>query len=90
MTARVSLITGEKEDALLIPLAALKTSTSGQYVTVLHENGKTENVQVTVGLTSSDKVEVIDGLAEGDKLVISYTKSTTTSSSKKDNGPPPM
>jgi membrane fusion protein, macrolide-specific efflux system len=91
MTARVNIKVGEKDDALLIPLAALKTSTNGQYVMVLGANGVTENVLVTVGLTSNDKVEIISGLEEGDQLVISYTKSESQSSSKqKDNGPPPM
>ena len=91
MTARVNIKIGEKNDVLLIPLSALKTTTTGQYVTVLRDTGKSENVPVTVGLTSSDKVEVVEGLQEGDKLVISYTKSTSQSSSKqKDNGPPPM
>jgi membrane fusion protein, macrolide-specific efflux system len=91
MTARVNIKVGEKDDALLIPLAALKTSTNGQYVMVLGANGVTENVPVTVGLTSNDKVEIISGLEEGDQLVISYTKSENQSSSKqKDNGPPPM
>lgn len=91
MTARVNITVGEKDDVLLIPLAALKTSTNGQYVTVLHANGVAENVPVTVGLTNNDKVEVTNGLAEGDKLLISYTKSQSQSTSKqKDNGPPPM
>lgn len=91
MTARVNIKVGEKADVLLIPLAALKTSTNGQYVMVLRASGVTENVSVTVGLTNNDKVEIVSGLEEGDKLVISYTKSQSQSSSKqKDNGPPPM
>jgi len=91
MTARVNIKIDEKNDALLIPLAALKTSTNGQYVTILRDNGSNENIPVTVGLITTDQVEVISGVAEGDKLVISYTKSQSQSSSKqKDNGPPPM
>nr|NSL47712.1 efflux RND transporter periplasmic adaptor subunit [Dendrosporobacter quercicolus DSM 1736] len=90
MTARVKIKISEKDDALLIPLAALKTSTSGQYVTVLRNNGLSDNLPVTIGLTSSDKVEVTGGLQEGDKLVISYTKTKSqNSSSQKNNGPPP-
>lgn len=90
MTARVNIKIGEKENALLIPMSALKTNTNGQYVSVLR-GGKTENVPVTTGLTDNENVEIVSGLQEGDKLVISYTKSQTTSSSstKKDSGPPP-
>ena len=92
MTARVNIKTGEKTDALLIPLSALKTSSSGQYVNVLRSNGATENVSVTTGLTSNENVEIVSGLQEGDQLVVSYAKSqtTTSSSTKKDSGPPPM
>ena len=92
MTARVNIKTGEKNDALLIPLSALKTSASGQYVSVLRSNGETENVSVSTGLTSNENVEIVNGLQEGDQLVVSYAKSqtATSSSTKKDSGPPPM
>lgn len=91
MTARVNIKISDKDNALLIPLAALKTSTNGQYVTVLRDNGKRENVPVTLGLTSSDKVEIVSGLQEDDKLVISYVKSqSTTSTKQRDHGPPLM
>ncbi len=89
MTARVNIKTAEKDNALLIPLAALKTSSSGQYVMVLRDTGKRESVPVEVGLTSSDKVEILSGLEDNDKLIISYTKSTQNSSKQKDSGPPP-
>lgn len=92
MTARVNIKTGEKTDALLIPLSALKTSASGQYVSVMRSNGAAENVSVTTGLTSNENVEILSGLQEGDQLVVSYAKSqtATSSSTKKDSGPPPM
>jgi len=92
MTARVNINIAEKNDALMVPLSALKTNNNGQYVVVVNPDGKTENRNVTVGLSSDDKVEILDGLSEGDKLSISYTKSTTSSSSssKQQSGPPPM
>ncbi len=91
MTARVNINIAEKNDALMVPLSALKTNNGGQYVVVVNPDGKTENRNVTVGLSSDDKVEIIDGLSEGDKLSISYTKSTSSSlSSKQQGGPPPM
>ncbi len=92
MTARVNIKVGERDDALLIPLAALKTDKSGQYVEILHDDGTLENVPVMIGLRTNDQVEIPDGLQEGDKVVISYTKSTSTSQSsskQKDMGPPP-
>lgn len=89
MTARVTIKIDEKKDALLIPLAALKTTVGGQSVTVLRDNGKSESIPVMVGITSGDKVEITEGLAEGDKLIISYTKSESKSSTKQNNSPPP-
>ncbi|WP_312516211.1 efflux RND transporter periplasmic adaptor subunit [Anaerospora sp.] len=89
MTARVTIKIDEKKDALLIPLAALKTTISGQSVTVLRDNGKSESVPVAVGITSGDKVEITEGLNAGDKLIISYTKTESKSSTKQNNSPPP-
>jgi HlyD family secretion protein/macrolide-specific efflux system membrane fusion protein len=68
----------------------LKTNNDGQYVVVVTPDGKTENRNVTVGLYSDDKVEILDGLSEGDKLSISYTKSTSQSSSSSKKSGPPM
>lgn len=91
MTARVDINAAEKNDVLLIPLAALKTNNDGQYVVRVLPDGKTENVTVKVGLYSDDKVEVTEGLAEGDELVISYNKTASKSSGKISHpGGPPM
>ncbi len=89
MTARVTIKIDEKKDVLLIPLSALKTTATGQSVTVLREDGKMETVPVSVGITSGDKVEITEGLAEGDKLIISYNKSESKSTTKQSNTPPP-
>ncbi|HAK73090.1 MAG TPA: efflux RND transporter periplasmic adaptor subunit, partial [Sporomusaceae bacterium] len=89
MTARVTIKIAEKKAALPIPLAALKTTISGQSVTVLRDNGKSESVPVAVGITSGDKVEITEGLNAGDKLIISYTKTESKSSTKQNNSPPP-
>jgi len=86
----VTINIDQKKDVLLVPLAALKTTTGGQSVTVLRDNGKTEAIPVAVGITSGDKVEITQGLTEGDKLVISYTKSENKTTTKQNNGPPPM
>lgn len=90
MTARVNINIAEKNDVLMIPLSALKTNNNGQYVVVVTPDGKTENRNVTVGLYSDDKVEITDGLSEGDTLSISYTKSTSQSSTSSKKGGPPM
>lgn len=94
MTARVDIITSEKENALVVPIAALKTNDKGSYVLRVTEGGKTEEIPVTTGIYSDDYVEILSGLTEGDTVSISYTasKSTTTTQNKSNNrqGPPPM
>jgi len=92
MTARVEINTAEKNDALAVPLAALKTNNDGSYVVVVHEDGTTENRSVKTGIYSDEYVEITDGLMESDKVSIAYTASAkkTTSSSNQHQGPPPM
>lgn len=82
MTARVDITVAEKENALMVPLAALKTSSEGQYVTLAKPDGTVEKVTVKTGIYSGDKVEVTEGLAEGDQLVVSYSKPAEKSSGK--------
>ena len=80
MTARLNINVGERDNVILIPLAALKTNNEGQYVILQKENGTTENVKVEVGLYSGEEVEIKSGLNEGDKLVVSYIKQQEKSS----------
>jgi HlyD family secretion protein len=73
MTARVSVNVGESKNALTVPLAAVKTNKNQQYVVVM-KNGQAENVNVTTGLTSDDRVEITSGLEGGDQVVVSQAK----------------
>lgn len=74
MTARVKIHVAEKNNVLLAPLAALKTNESGQYVVLVKPDGTTENVDVKVGLYSGDRVEILEGLSEGDVISITFNK----------------
>lgn len=73
MTARVTLNVGESKNALLVPLSAVKSNKGQQYVQVL-KNGHPQNVNVTTGLMSDEKIEIISGLADGDQVMVSQTK----------------
>lgn len=91
MTARVDINTSEKENALVVPIAALKTNDKGSYVLKVNPQGQTEQVPVTTGIYSDEFVEILSGLSEGDKVSITYTASKSTSSQSKNQrqGPPP-
>lgn len=93
MTARVDITTSQKDDALVVPIAALKTNDSGSYVIRVDANGQTEQVPVTTGIYSDEYVEILSSLTQGDKVSITYTVSKKSSSSSNNNrhqGPPPM
>ena len=94
MTARVEINTVEKEDALVVPIAALKTNDNGSYVLRVNASGQTEQVPVTTGIYSDEYVEILSGLSEGDRVSVSYNatskSSSKSSSSNRRQGPPPM
>ncbi len=92
MTARVEINTSQKDNALAIPISALKTNTNGSYVVLANSDGTTEDRPVKTGIYSDEYVEITDGLSEGDKVSITYKAATTSSSSNssKQRGGPPM
>lgn len=91
MTVSASIITDSEIDTLIIPVAALKTQGTQQYVEVpVSEvttsfasagNGATRSAvpldrpprrqQVSVGISSDEKVQVLEGLKEGDIVITS-------------------
>lgn len=76
MTARVAIGVGESNGALVIPLSAVKSNNGQQYVVVM-KHGTTQNVPITTGMNSDDKVEVTSGLTEGDQIVTTQAKAQT-------------
>lgn len=89
MTARVDINTAEKENALVVPIAALKTNEQGSYVLRVTPSGQTKSVPVTTGIYSDEFVEILSGLEAGDKVSITYTASKSSSSQNQHQGPPP-
>lgn len=95
MTARVEIVTDEKENALAVPISALKTDSTGSYVMVQMESaGKDGTSQekryVATGIYSDEYVEILDGLTDGDRLAISYKSKSGSSGGKGGMGGPPM
>ena len=90
MTARVVIDTADKDDALVVPLSALKTDTAGAYVFVLNDDGTQEQRYVETGIYSDEYVEILSGLSEGEHVVNSYTAKKSTGGSQDHGGPPPM
>ena len=106
MTARLEIIVGEVDNALCVPIAALKTDNEGAYVEKVtkSDNPKigdvAEKVYVNAGLYGEEYVEVqpkvAGSLQEGDEVSVSYeaaekkTTKSSSSSNRRMGGPPPM
>lgn len=70
MTLSVDVETARRERALVLPIAALRAS--GATVLVL-QAGRVQERAVRPGLRTLDAVEVLDGLSEGDVVLLSAT-----------------
>jgi multidrug efflux pump subunit AcrA (membrane-fusion protein) len=82
MTAAVDVIGAQANNALLIPIAALRTIGTKEYaVFVVGQDGKLRLQPVTVGLQSLTQVEIKSGLNAGDTISLGTATTTTTSSS---------
>ena len=91
MTARVEIETANKDNALAVPLSALKTDSNGSYVVIVKKDGTTENRYVETGIYSDDNVEIVRGLSEGEAVSVAMAKKTSTDSNnqRRQGGPPP-
>jgi macrolide-specific efflux system membrane fusion protein len=70
MTAQVTIVLDEAEDALIIPASALTTGPDGASVRVYDPASQAiERRPVTVGLNNNIDAEIIEGLAEGELIV---------------------
>ena len=71
MTLSVEVETGQRARALVLPLRALRTQASGESATVLVvDAGRAQQRNVRLGLRSLSAVEVLEGVAEGDEVLL--------------------
>ena len=68
MYARLSVITTEKSDVIVIPYSAVSVTNSGSYVFVL-DGDKARKVDVEIGIRQGNEAEILSGLQAGDQLV---------------------
>ncbi len=71
MYAQVQIFAGPIRDVLSVPREALIRTGRSTRVILAEEEGKFRAVEVESGIESGDWVEVREGLAEGDRVVIS-------------------
>jgi HlyD family secretion protein len=70
MTAEANVIVTERENVLVIPNIYVRLDRERAFVNLLRPDGTVEEVEVTLGLQGQETSEVVDGLGEGDVIVI--------------------
>lgn len=74
MTANISFIIERKEDVLLLPQAAIKSGEGGTQVLVPSadpdKKAKPDAKSVEIGATDGKRVEVVQGVSEGDTVLV--------------------
>jgi hypothetical protein len=78
MTANVIVLLDVKENALLVPNAAVKRQGRTSYVLVPQADGTTRQQTVGVGGSDNTNTEITTGLNEGDKVLVGVTSTTPT------------
>ncbi len=70
MTAQTTFVAAAAPGALAVPLAALAPAADGHAVRVLQPGGEVQARAVRVGVRSRHLAQIVDGLAEGEQVVV--------------------
>jgi multidrug efflux pump subunit AcrA (membrane-fusion protein) len=85
LTVTVSIILQQRKNVLLVPNRAIIARGAETFVQVT-KDGVTEQRSVRTGLAGWLNTEIIEGLSEGEQVVIPQQTSTTTTSSSQQRG----
>ena len=69
MTANVEIVAAERGEALLVPVGAVARRGGRHFATVEETDGVLGERPVRIGITDGVSFEVLDGLAEGERVV---------------------
>jgi RND family efflux transporter MFP subunit len=70
MYANVSLMTDSKTNALTVPVEAIQRTGNKTDVLVLDDQNRVQRREVQTGVQSSNKVEIVAGLTDGEKVIV--------------------
>ncbi|MBW4056195.1 MAG: macrolide transporter subunit MacA [Proteobacteria bacterium] len=88
MTAQVSIVLNEAKNALCIPASALgDKQKDGRYTVKIVRDNIPETRTIRIGINNNVYVQVIDGLQEGDKVVVGDSTSVPATTTRSP-GPP--
>lgn len=70
MYAEVSLVLAHKDSALTVPLQAVVRNGAEATVLVVNGENRIEERRVQLGLESNNRIEIVSGLSEGERVLI--------------------
>lgn len=73
MTANLDIETGRRENALRVPLRAIRTKPGRTYVELL-VGGQSQERDVKIGIENSQYAEVLGGLSEGETVIVATSE----------------
>ncbi len=89
MTANVAIVTARKEDVLLVPVEAVVRREREHWAEVM--NGPTkQDRKVRTGLTDNEKIEIVEGLSEGETVALRKETTESQWSGRRPTGSPFM
>jgi len=90
MTAQVSIVLNEAKQALCIPVSALgEKGGVGRYTVRGVRDGRPEVRKVRIGINNNVRAQVLDGLKEGEKVIVGDSSSLPATENKGPMGGPP-
>ena len=70
MFVKADIITAQKDSVVVIPKDIILTGNRGKYVFIVGRNSSADDRRITTGIENQDYVEVTEGLAANDRLII--------------------
>jgi len=89
MTVDVEMVVASKQDVLMLPITAIQYRNNKSYVMLASNNGETSSsnmVEVETGISNDEYVEIVSGVKQGDRVLLSNSTSSSNST-RFDNQP---
>jgi HlyD family secretion protein len=78
MSVGADIVTAEKEKVLLVPDRAIGTNDKGETVVTVRVDGADQTRVVTTGISDGIQTEIVDGLQEGDTVVVEWASKSVS------------
>lgn len=70
MFVKTDIITAQKDSVVVIPKSVILSGNRGKYVFVVGRNSAADDRRISTGIENQDYIEITEGLAKNDRLII--------------------